>query len=331
MPANLTPQYYKLEKEFKQERDPHEKLRLARELLAIMPKHKGTDKLQAEMKAKISKLKEQVEGGGSRHGIHRVDPHSHIEREGAAQIILIGPPNSGKSSLLDILTHAQPAIADFPFTTQEPLTGMAEFETVHLQMIDTPPIAAEHMEAYLPNLVRQADVVVLVLDVSSPECEAEHAMVTERLAEKRIVLCPEVPEEVEDPRILYKRCFIAAHKFLDDGGKEGLARLQASHGDFEIIGTSILEDDTLKQLMAAVFRSLGVIRIYTKRVGHDIEYRDPIILPVGGTVEDAARSIHKDFAHKLMFAKIWGEGKFEGQRVKNSFVLSDRDVVEFHI
>ena len=63
MPANLPPQYYELEREFKKEKDTHEKLRLAKELLALMPKHKGTDKLQADLKAKISKLKKQIEGG----------------------------------------------------------------------------------------------------------------------------------------------------------------------------------------------------------------------------------------------------------------------------
>lgn len=331
MPANLTPQYYKLEKEFKAETDPHEKLRLAKELLAIMPKHKGTDKLQAELKAKISKLTAQAESAGRKHGAHRVDPHTHIDREGAGQIILIGPPNSGKSSLLDALTNCAPLIGDYPYTTQEPMAGMTLYDTVHLQLIDTPPISAEHLEHYLPNLVRQADLVAVVLDVTSPDLEGGFGVVCSRLAEKRIRLVPAIPDPIEDPTQAYKKTVIAAHKFLDEGGADGLQRFRHAHPEYNILPTSVLDDDSLNGFLGGVFAALGVIRVYTKRVGHDVDYVDPIILPVGGTVEDAALALHKDFAHNLQYAKIWGEGKFEGQRVKNNYVLSDRDVIEFHI
>ena len=331
MPANLPPQYYKLEREFKDERDPHEKLRLARELLAMMPKHKGTDKLQAELKAKISKLKVQVESGGSRHGAHRTDPHTHIDREGAAQVILIGAANTGKSSLVDVMTHAHPEVADYPYTTREPLAGMTDFEQIQFQLIDTPPITAEHMEPYLANLIRQADLVILVVDVCSPTWETDMTCVIERLAEKRIALGSESPEASDDVSVLHKSTLVAAHKFLDQGGAEGLRRLREKYPRFTVVPTSILEDATLEELKRAVFDALGVIRVFTKRVGHPPDDHDPVVLPAGSTVEDAARAIHKDFAHKLEFARVWGDGKFEGQRVKNSFVLSDRDVIEFHI
>ena len=145
MPANLPPQYYELEREYNAERDPREKLRLAQELLRVMPKHKGTDKLQAEMKAKISRLKKEIEGGGSKSGgpVRQVSAKDHIEKEGAGQVILIGPPNAGKSSLVDVLTHAKPEVADYPYTTREPEPGMMEFETVQMQLIDTPPISPD--------------------------------------------------------------------------------------------------------------------------------------------------------------------------------------------
>jgi len=331
MPANLTPQYYKLEREFKAERDPQEKLRLARELLAIMPKHKGTDKLQAELKAKISKLKEQAESGGARHGAHRTDTHDHIEREGARQIILIGPPNSGKSSLLDSVTNAKPQIADFPFTTQQPTAGMMEFETVHLQLVDTPPIAREHMDAYLPNLVRAADLVALVADVTDVEAEAHLQIVMGRLEEKHIRLWPGSPAADLDPLYAFKPTIILAHKYLEKHGLEVVNRLKAAFAGFTVVPTSILDDGSLEAFKAAVFSALAVIRVYTKRIGHDVEWKDPIVLPAGGTVMQAALSIHKDFAKKLQFAKIWGAHTFDGQRVKSSYVLADRDVIEFHI
>ena len=167
MPANLPPQYYELEREFKSELDPREKLRLAEELLRMMPKHKGTDKLQADMKSKISKIKKELEGGSKSHGSRQNQAHDYIEKEGAAQIILIGPPNCGKSSLVDALTHAQPLIGDYPYTTREPMPGMTDYDTVHFQLIDTPPISADLFENYITGLIRNADLVVMVADLEA--------------------------------------------------------------------------------------------------------------------------------------------------------------------
>jgi uncharacterized protein len=331
MPANLPPHYYELEREFNKENDPHEKLRLAKELLALMPKHKGTDKLQAEMKAKISKLRKQVEEGGKGHGAHRVDLHSHIEKEGAAQIILIGPPNVGKSSLLESLTHARPLIADYPYTTREPITGMMFFETVHFQLIDTPAISDEQFPTYLPNLIRQADLLALICDAFNPDPLAGPDFVLKHLEEKSIILSPEPPANAENPKFVYKKTIIVANKYLDDENGAGLTRLRERFADFVIVPTSILDDDSLNNFRAAIFNAMKIIRVYTKRIGHEVEYKDPIILPIGGTVEDAAVMLHKDFAYKLQFAKVWGKGKFEGQRVHNNYILSDGDIIEFHI
>jgi hypothetical protein len=331
MPANLPPQYYELERQYNKETDISEKLRLAKELLALMPKHKGTDKLQADMKAKIAKLKKEAEGGGKKHGAHRVDPHSHIEREGAAQVILIGPPNSGKSSLLESLTNAKPMIADYPFTTHEPLAGMMTYETVQIQLIDTPPIGEDRTPPYLPNLIRQADLVAVVCDISSddaPKCLDE---LRQFLEGKGVILVPRAPGKIENPRFMYKRAILVAHKYLDGDWERTLEEIRARYPEFQIVPTTILDDATLDTFRAVVFSALGVIRVYTKRVGHEADFEDPIILPLGGTVEDAARMLHKDFAEKFQFAKIWGKGKFEGQRVKNNFALSDGDIIEFHI
>ncbi len=332
MPANLPPQYYELEREFKNEQDPAEKLRLAQELLAMMPKHKGTDKLQAEMKAKIAKLKEQVEGGGQKkHGARQAVAPDSIEREGAGLVILIGPPNSGKSSLLDYLTNSKPLIADYPYTTREPMTGMMPFETIQLQLVDTPAISDEQMENYMPNLIRQGDLIVLVADTSLDNPLADLKSLITRLEEKRIILAPQIPEKNDDPRNTYKKTVIAAHKCHEDNGPAGLEIMQKEFPNFKIIPTSILDDEAMNNFKRELFAALEVIRVYTKPVGKEADFKDPVILPRGGTVADAAMHLHKDFAHKLQFAKVWGHGKFEGQRVKATYILSDGDVVEFHI
>jgi len=333
MPANLPPQYYELEREFKDERDPREKLRLGQELLAMMPKHKGTDKLQADLKAKISKLKKQVEGSApqKKHGARQIDTRDHIDREGAAQIILIGPPNSGKSTIVDAVTGARPLIGDYPYTTREPLSGMMMFGFIQLQLIDTPPIAADYMESFVPPLIRQADLVVLVVDIATPGFEARVDALFKRLEEKRIMLTPQPPEKSDDPKFSYKKTVIAAHKSLEEVAETGRKVLAELYSQFKVIPTSILDDDLMNNFKQSLFEALGVIRVYTKKVGHEPDYDDPIILSIGGTVEEAALALHKDFLNKLQYAKIWGKGKHEGQRVMNNFVLTDGDIIEFHI
>src|SRR5262249_60084863 len=137
----------------------------------LLPKHKGTEKLQSDLKQKISRAKDEIEGaksGGKKTGMsHRV------QREGAGQVALVGGPNAGKSALLAALTHAHPEVAPYPFTTRVPLPGMMPFEDVQVQLVDTPAITAEHAESFMPNLVRGADGVLFVADVP-PDHLAAH-------------------------------------------------------------------------------------------------------------------------------------------------------------
>ncbi|HOP07590.1 MAG TPA: 50S ribosome-binding GTPase [candidate division Zixibacteria bacterium] len=332
MPANLPPQYYELEREFRAERDTREKLRIAEELLRIMPKHKGTDKLQAEMKAKISKLKKQLEGTVKSGGpVRSATAFDHIPKEGAGQVILIGPPNSGKSSLVDSLTGAAPLIGDYPFTTREPLAGMMKFETIQIQLIDTPPISPESYENYLSGLIRNADVAVMVADLAAPTMASDLRFVLDKLEEKRILLTPTFAAQPDDPRFCPRKTIVCAHKIYDDETGERLTALEKMFPGFVLVKTSIIDDDTLAVFRRALFDSLDIIRVYTKPIGKESDRNDPVILPLESTVEQAAESLHKDFAKKLKFAKIWGSGKFEGQRVQKDFVLSDEDIIEFHV
>jgi hypothetical protein len=304
---------------------------MAEELLRIMPKHKGTDHLQADMKTKIAKLKKMVEAPKKAGGARQATLEDHIEREGAGQIILIGPPNTGKSSLVDALTNAHPLIGDYPFTTREPQTGMMDFETIQIQLIDTPPISIDHYENYLGNLIRNADLALLVCDLTDPATIESVNVLVEVLESKHIVLKPEVMSQPEDPKYKYQKTLIAAHKGEEDESGERLAQLAARFPGFRIVTTSVLDDTSLLALRRSLFEGLNIMRVYTKQIGKEVDRHDPVVLKFGGTVEDAANSIHKDFGQKLKFAKVWGAGKFDGQRVKADYALTDGDVVEFHI
>jgi uncharacterized protein len=334
MPANLPPQYYELERQFRAEKDTAEKLRMAQELLRMMPKHKGTDKLQADMKTKISTLKKELAEGTKKHGAAHAEAPDHIDKEGAGQVVLIGPPNSGKSSLLDVFTNAKPLVADYPYTTLKPHTGMMPFETISIQLIDTPPISADQFETYLLGIIRNADLVCLVVGMDENDFAPKTQLVIDRLKERRVVLTGHVPEDDDaaaDAGIAYKKTLIVAHKMLEEGSEARLEQLRVTYPDIPIVPTSILDDASLDNFKRAVYIGLNIIRVYTKHVGHEPDFDDPIILRPNATVEDAALHLHKDFAYKLQFAKIWGKGKFDGQRVTKSFVLTDEDIVEFHL
>lgn len=331
MPANLPPQYYELERQFRAERDPREKLRMAEELLAMMPKHKGTDKLQADMKTKISKLKSEVEQKAHAPGGGHVSPHDHIDKEGAGQVILVGPPNTGKSSLLGVLTHAHPLVADYPYSTREPQAGMMAFETIQFQLIDTPPISPDSYESYMTNLVRNADVVVMVADATDPAGIEAVKFVIEKLREKKILLGADGDPSAEDMRFVRKRTIVLVHKAEESESPKFTGQMQAIFPDAPVVGTSIIDEASLQVFRRSVFDILKIMRVYTKHVGEEAKLESPVILPIGGTVDQAATAIHKEFAAKLKFARVWGEGKFEGQRVQGDFVLTDGDIVEFHI
>ncbi len=195
MPANLSPQYQAAEERYRAAESIEEKIEALRDMLATIPKHKGTEKLQADIKRRLSKAIEDQEHG-KKSGGRRQDP-GHIPREGAGQIALIGPPNTGKSSILACLTHAHPEVADYPFTTHAPLPGMMPFEDVQVQLVDTPPLAGEPFDAVLINIARNADAILLVLDPADPEALDHPELIRRFFARCRIVPAGRpVPEEM---------------------------------------------------------------------------------------------------------------------------------------
>ncbi|MEO6810902.1 MAG: GTPase [Isosphaeraceae bacterium] len=330
MPANLPPQYLKAEGEFRRAANPADRLERLRELFRLLPKHKGTEKLQSELKQKISRAKEELDGskaGGKHAGLSY-----RVAREGAGQVVLVGPPNAGKSALLAALSKAKPEVAAYPFTTRVPQPGMMFWNDTRVQVVDLPPITLDVMEPWLPGLVRAADAALLVLDLSVDDvADAAEAVLT-RLADAHAPLVATLPHDQDDETVIPVRTALIANKADAPGASERLEVLGEWFGDrFPTLEVSALTGTGLDRLRPLAYHLLGVMRIYTKVPGKSVDRTHPFTIPLGGTVLDLAREVHRDFEHALKFAKVWGSGVFEGQTVKRDHELHDADVVELHV
>ncbi len=329
MPANLPPQYYEAEQRFRLARTNKEKLAILKEMWAIMPKHKGTDRLQGELKAKISQLKKEMQTkkkSGKSFYSH------HIEKEGAAQVVLIGLPNVGKSQIVTSLTNATPQVASYPFTTREPLVGMMPFKDIKIQLVDTPPITEEFTEPGLPEIVKYADYVILVVDLGGEEVLNQIDVILKRLEQSKVKLVVKEEENDELNVQFYKKTMIVGNKNDVPDAEEHFKVLKDVHSDnFPLLSISAKEREGLQKLKRKIYEELAIIRIYTKESGKPADMDDPIVLEKGSRLIDAARVIHKDFAFKLKYAKVWGSSKFDGQKVDRNHLLEDGDVVEFHL
>ena len=329
MPANLPPQYKEAEQRFREAKSHEEKLEALREMMALLPKHKGTDKLQADLKHRISKLEE--EGEHAKHvGARHFDP-GHVRREGAGQWALIGPPNAGKSALLKALTHAHPEVAPYPFTTHAPQPGMMPFEDLQVQLVDTPAVTAQHAEPYMTNLVHSADGTLLVLDVTADDLE-DGVAVLHALLERSHVWPAARPLPADAPPFLLQRPVLAAGNKcdLDPGGTLAALARDALGPGMPFLPVSAERGTGLDELRRALFAELRRIRIYAKEPGKKPDLERPFVLMHGATVHDLALQVHKDIAARLKYARLWGSAKFEGQQVDREHVLNDRDVVELH-
>jgi len=325
MPANLPPQYFEAEKRFRSAREPEEKIAALQAMLAIMPRHKGTDKLHAALRRKIARFSQEAErkyATARRAGFY-------ISREGAGQVMLVGPANAGKSQLLATLTEAIPEIAEYPFTTKTPIPGMMKFEDIQIQLVDTPPIGHKEVRVLLANSLRNADLIAIVIDLSrEPISQVEAAL--QGLREARI-------EPLDDgtqvtPGSYPRKMLIVGNKNELAGSNENWERLRSQYAKlFPLVAISAREGGGLEEFKTAVYQALNIVRVYTKTPGSKADLSDPMILEKGSTLGEAAESLHKDFYQNLKYAVVWGSGKYDGQRASKGHVLQDGDIVEFHI
>ena len=321
MPANLTPQYKKVEEQFRAATTDEERIVLLEEMLRIIPKHKGTEHIQAELKRKLSHLKD---AGAAKKSHGKTVDIFHVVRGGAGQIALLGTPNSGKSSILDALTNAKVTVADFPFSTHAPVPGMAHYEDVQIQLVDMPPITADFVTPGQTNTYRNCDLIAIVIDLSADALE-QMEIIVKFLESHELLATTSQPADT-----LHKQAFVIGTK--SDLAPEGtLATLkELTNRPFEYIDISVKTAQNLDKLVALCFNLLKVIRIYAKPPGKPVDMKDPFTLPIGSTVMDLATHIHRELAEKLKTARAWGTDVYDGQSVQRTHVLHDKDIIELH-
>jgi ribosome-interacting GTPase 1 len=389
LPANLTPEAKAKWKAALTARNPKEKLQAFQEFLSAIPKHKGNERLQAQVKTKIATLKEEIAAQRRRRGGSRSS--WYVEREGAAQVMLFGPTNAGRSSLLRSVTNAQVTVADYNYTTQRPVPGMLPFEDIQLQLVElpAPQVNVEGKFEIQPeaiDLIRGCDGLMLVVDLSSDPVQQLSSLFAslhevristvrgssrvEIVSEKgsgeiRIAASgvqksctpaqtrellhsygirnalvriygdasiADVEDAIFENVTMYKPSIVVANKM-------DLPRARQNAIDFKesvpltlpVIFASCLTGEGLKHIGESAFRTLGMIRVYTKEPNECRPSDHPFVVRAGTTVRELARNIHTDLADRYRYSRIWGQtSKFAGERVGPDHVLGDRDVVEIH-
>ncbi len=312
MPANLTPQYMEAEEAYKRATTQEDKLAALEDMLRSIPKHKGTEKMQADIKKRIARAREEGQAGAKKG---RPDPF-RVERAGAGQVFVLGAPNSGKSSLVGTLTGAKVVVAEYPFATTAPVPGMMRFEDILIQMVDMPPLTRDTFVPAMAASIRAGDGVLLTVDAAGDDC-------ADALEECLSLL--EQGRAMRDGQFLW----VVATKLDLPGAAENADLLAEIFPDRHFVRISTTTGVGLAPLPGQVFRALGIIRVCSKPPGKPPDVDAPFVLRVGGTIDDLALAIHKDLYSNLKTARVWGSAKFDGQSVARDYVLADGDVVEF--
>jgi ribosome-interacting GTPase 1 len=328
MPANLTPQYLEAEAKFKQAKTGEEKIKALEIMMAVIPKHKGTERLRGQLKSRMAKLKAELQ---RKPTLGRAEQAYNIKKEGAAQVVLLGLPNSGKSSFFSQMTQAFSEVADYPYTTQRPIPGMMKFENLQIQLVDTPPIQLDHIEPGFSNLIRNGNALLLLLDLAQDPVSQMEILLKE-LDRMKIKIVGKGPIPPVEAGWVSLRTLLLANKCDIKNAMEAYRAFETHFiGSFPVLPISAKEGMNLEELKKEIYQLLGLIRVYTKAPGGEPDLAEPVVLKKGSTVEEVALSIHKDFAAKLRYAKIWGSGKFDGQMVKRDYEVNEGDVIELHI
>jgi ribosome-interacting GTPase 1 len=388
MPANLPPDARKKWAEVEATHNPRERVQRMEEFLSLVPKHKGTLKLRGQVKKQIAVLRREMEEK-KRKKAGRSGPKLFLEKEGAAQIALLGLTGVGKSSLLTAVTNAKVLVSGNPYTTRAPVPGILAYEDIQFQIVEAPALmkgSADGRAWGLQTLAiaRNADGLILMVDLSQDPV-AQLSMILSEMEKARILISKpkgrvdverkfmgaglriivvgrlldggmkDVEELLKSYRIsdavvkisgevtlgdvedavfentVYKPAVIVANKADLKGSKANLERLKTFGGKLPIAAVSCERRQGLERLGETLFRTLDIMRIYTKEPNQREYSKKPFILKKGATVYDLAKDIHSDFKERFNFAKVWSKRlAFNPQKVGAAFGLADGDVVEIH-
>ena len=320
MVANLPPHYHTKEAELKTAKTPEEKINILLEMMAIMPKHKGTEKLQKEIKSKIAKLRKEA---SEKKIISRGSVVPIIEKEGAGQVIIAGPPNAGKSSVLASMTKAKPEIADYPFTTKIPQPGMFEYQDVHIQMVDTPALSPGTVENWLWDIIRKSDMLMIILDLADNS-------ILEKMDE--IISLFEQSKIKQTGQWAFSKKILWVGNKIDIPGWNEIKNILCEFYPIDknlltISAQNLLNMDALGE---AVFKTLEIVRVHTKAPGKPPEIKNPYTISKGSTLQDLAKSIHKDMVKSFRYARVWKQKVGNPIIAGRDYILEDRDIVEIH-
>ena len=338
MPTNVSPDFKKAQTAFRKAREPDERLAHLKEMLRLVPKHKGTEHLQGEIKSKIKELTDELAGPKKSGG--RGGPPTSFRPDGAAQIALVGPPNSGKSALHARLTGSHTVSEAYPFATQYPEPGIFHHEDATFQLIDVPSISSQHPIPWIGNTLQTAEACLLVVDLSQPGCVEMLIEVIKLLEEKRFILSATWPHgsakspqpDEDDIFAITLPTLLIANKadLLDDPDGELEVLEELSGVDYPTLAVSATTGAGLESLGTWLFDNLGIVRVYTKLPGKPPDRSTPFTIRRGQTVLEVAEQVHRDIARDLKYARVWGTASFDGQQVGRDHPLIDGDVVELH-
>lgn len=306
MAANLPPQFFELQKKLNQVSEIEEKIEILKEMLAICPKHKGTERVQEELKKKIAKLKKI-----SPKKV-KTETKYFVEKEGAGQILILGKPNSGKTSLINSLCETNFKVGDYPFTTQLPTPAMMRFENILIQLVDSPPLTKDFKPGWMKNLAKQADQILILIDLSTnPKEELK-----------------EITEILKEWNIEKEKTFLVGNKIDLPNSKENFERLK---GEFEIFEISAKEKINTEKLKEKIFHQLKIIRIYPKDPKKEVDFKKPFILKEGVRLIDFVKELNEEWVEKFKGARLYEKNLKTFKMVGRDYILQDEDIVEIKV
>ena len=284
-----------------------ERIRVVRELLAELPDYKNGP--YADLRKSL--LAEIDETRVRSNAVHR--DSIAVRREGAAQICLVGPPNVGKSSLLQALSEIQIKTGDYAFTTLRPVPALTRIGGVLVQLVEIPGLIEGASEdrgggRALLGVLRSADAIVYCCRANADPAVLE------------VVRDEVLAAGIDKPSIL-------AATQADEAPAGAVARLAAAFPDLPVVAVSVLEEDSLEAFRQAVWSLTGLIRVRLRKNG--VVEDEPIALEPDATVAAVADAIHHDLGASFSGARVWGpSARFDGQRVGREHAVRDGDTVE---